>query len=302
MPIENMLSSTDVRIYRNYYCETCHQLKEHYGYISTSIVNYEMTFACILLNSVLDDGLLIDVQKKGRICIIKHPFGNTLLLKKIAAYTILVANNGLVDDKMDLPSLKSNLGLLGLNHAVNKARNDFPEYDRVIMEGYEKLRAAEENDRTDVVEMGGLSAQSMIDVLDLMIGDRLTEDLKTLFRYLGIWVYVMDAIEDLDEDHLNGTYNPYLVDCTDFTDGKTFVRDNIYAITETMNSVIGGIQTAYARIRSSIRYNGNILENIIYNGIPVSAHRIISGDKTMSLSLKNVFRERLNRGGPPAII
>ncbi|MDD2779407.1 MAG: DUF5685 family protein, partial [Candidatus Methanomethylophilaceae archaeon] len=57
LPVESTLSSKDAMTYRNYYCETCHQLRDGYGVLSTVAVNYEMTFANILLNSVSESGI-----------------------------------------------------------------------------------------------------------------------------------------------------------------------------------------------------------------------------------------------------
>ena len=69
-----------------------------------------------------------------------------------------------------------------------------------------------------------------------------------------------------------------------------------------MGKVIGMVQSAYSSLRNDIRYNGDILDNIIYQGIPYSAHRIIRGDKTMSLSLTNMITARMNRGVPPTMV
>jgi len=298
IPIESMLSSIDTKIYRNYYCEACHQLKQEYGFLSTAVVNYEMTFMNIFLNSLLDEGILIKQQSKGKICILKRSAGNTELLKKLATYTILVANNGLIDDKIDSPSLKSNLGLLTLNRAIIKAKKDCPEYDEVIMKDYIALRNSENDNCNDVIKMGQLSAQSMLDVLEMMLGEIFTDDLRELFKNLGVWVYVMDAIEDLDEDALDGTYNPFLAGRNDFTNMKEFIQNNIYVFTNIISGIIRNIQTSYSNMRPSLRYNQTIIDNIIYQGIPASTQRIMKGDKTMNLNIKNMISERLSRGNP----
>ena len=56
IPIESALPQEDRISYRNYYCETCHHLREEYGFIPTLTVNYEMTFAALFFNSILDEG------------------------------------------------------------------------------------------------------------------------------------------------------------------------------------------------------------------------------------------------------
>ena len=292
VPIETILSPEDRITYRNYYCETCHHLREEYGFIPTLTVNYEMTFAALFFNSVLEEGERIHYVPKKHFCLIRHSASHTELMHKLTAYSILVANNSLLDDKMDdSNSLKANLGLLGLNRAIIKAKNEFPEYDEAILRGYGKLREIEASGECDPIVMGDYSAQSMIDVLEIMLGDSFDDRMHDLFRNLGIWVYVMDAIEDLDEDKEEGTYNPFIAGNPDFKDKKDFVKNNIFPI-----------QAAYSSLRNDIRYNGDILDNIIYQGIPYSAHRIIRGDKTMSLSMINMITGRMNRGIPPTMV
>ena len=302
VPIESMLSDDARRIYRSYYCETCHHLREEYGYFSTLTVNYEMTFANLFFNSILDDGMLIDNRPGGRLCIFKHSASNDYLMHQLTAYSVLVANNSLLDDVSDNPnSLKGKLGLLFLNPAIKRAVKEFPDYNDAILKGYDILCEAERNGEKDPIAMGRLSSQSMIDVLDIMLGDRMDDDIRELFRGFGIWVYVMDAIEDLDSDHKDGTYNPFLVGNDSFNDKKEFVRNNIFPIGELMGRCIEDIQKQYVKLRPRLRFNQEIIDNIIYKGLSFSAHRIIRGDK-MDLSIKNMLNSRMNRGLPPSAI
>ena len=303
IPIESMLSEDDRVSYRNYYCETCHHLKEEYGLMPTLTVNYEMTFAALFFNSILDEGVKLQYVPKRHFCVLRKSASHTELMHRITAYSVLVANNSLLDDKMDgNGSLKANLGLLGLNRAITKAKEEFPEYDRAILNGYEKLREIERSGECDPIVMGSYSAQSMIDVLEMMLGERFDDRMHELFRNLGIWVYVLDAIEDFDDDMKDGTYNPFVIGHPDVRDKKEFVRENIFPIGETVGKIVKNIQTSYESLRGDLRYNDNILDNIIYQGIPFSSHRIIRGDKNMSLSLKNMITGRMNRGVPPTMV
>ena len=302
IPIESLLSPDDRRIYRSYYCETCHHLREEYGLIPTLTVNYEMTFANMFFNSIFEEGKLIDNKPGGLFCIFRHSASDDELMHKLTAYTILVAKNSLVDDVADNNNdLKGKLGLLALNPAIRNACEEFPEYDRLIMEGYEDLRKLEQSKEKDPFVAGRYSAQSMIDVFDVMLGDRIDDDIRELFRGFGIWVYIMDAIEDLDDDHKEGQYNPFLVDNDGFQDKKQFIRDNIFTIGEIVGRAIKDIQDSYALVRPRLRFNQNIIDNIINIGLSTSAHRIIRGDK-MDLSLKNMLNGRMNRGMPPSSI
>ncbi len=294
-PIEPMMTNEEQAAYRAYYCETCHQLRDGYGVMSTVIVSYEMTFASIILNSVLEGGVIDKEPKAGKLCVFRHSDNHTELLKRMAAYTVLVANNGLVDDKLDGPSVKSSFGLLWLNRSIERAKSDFPHYDELIMKGYGILREKEAAGCSDPVEMGKASAASMIWVLREMVGEEWTPELEALFEGMGIWVYVLDALEDLDDDYKGHQYNPFLAGCKDFVSGKQYIEKNIYRISEILNGIISGIQRAYLSVRERMKANQTVTDNIIYQGIPVAVRRVMAGESKMQPSFRNLFSGRINR-------
>lgn len=296
LPVESMLSLKDASRYRNYYCETCHQLRDGYGVLSTMAVNYEMTFANILLNSVSESGIWMDGRPNRRFCVLRHGVQGSDLMSALAAYTVLVTNNSLVDDETDGPDMRSKLGLLLFNRAVGKAKSDHPSFQEHIEKGYSELLEAERRGCSDPIAMGRLSAASMIGVLGEILGGELDDDLADLFLNLGVWVYVMDAVEDLDEDFSEGSYNPFLADAEGFANARSYIEGNIYLFGETIGGCVGDVQRSYSKIRSRIRMNGEILDNIIYSGVPASAHRVLRGDRSMSPNVMNAINGRLRRG------
>ena len=296
MPIESALSEYATISFRNYYCETCHHLREEYGIITTLTVSYEMTFASLFLNSILKDGVELHYRHKRHFCVFRPSASKSELLHKLAGFSLLLANNSLVDDKMDnTASLKTNLALLGLNRGIEKAKREFPEYDEIINSGYEKLREAEAAGESDPIVAGQYSSQPMLDVFKVMMGDEFDDRMYEMFRQIGIWVYVLDAIEDLDDDKRDGTYNPFLVNNKDFKNKKEFVKSNIFYIGELVGGIIGGIQSAYASLRNDIKCNLEILDNIIFEGMPFSSQRVIKGEKVMTFSVKKMVTNRMNR-------
>jgi hypothetical protein len=105
----------------------------------------------------------------------------------------------------------------------------------------------------------------------------------------------LDAIEDLDDDHRKGQYNPFLSGCTDFTNGKEFISRNVYSVSEVINTVVSGIQRSYLKVREKMRANRSVTDNIIYQGIPVAVRRVMAGESKMQPSVRNLFSGRINR-------
>jgi hypothetical protein len=288
------MSASDLGIYRSYYCESCHQLRRNFGLVSTAAVNYDMTFNGIVLNSVSPDGIKEQNTGNGMICILGKSTDSELL-KKMAGYTILLTKWELEDDKGDRPTIRSNMASIALGRAIRKAERIYPEYDEHVGRGFDILRGMESRGHTDAAAIGRTFASSLMPAMRDIAGNIWNNDLEGLFLGLGTMIYVMDAVDDLDEDYMNDTFNPFLHGCDDFVSKETFVRKNLYAITDIMNSAMKDVQTPYSFIRGSMRFHHGVCDNVIYSGIPDSVRRVISCGCVSRPGLANTISSRLLR-------
>ena len=295
VPFYMKMSPTDLSTYKRYYCETCHQLKSEYGLISTSAVNYDMTFNTIIMNSFLGDTRYFEGTKTSPFCAFKDPKADSELFRKMAAYTILLTKWELVDDKYDEPSMKSNAASLMLGKAISKAERKYPEYDEAVGKGFEKLRKMEESECRDAILMGKTFGRYLAFALKDIAGEDEGEELGTLFTDLGTAVYLMDAVDDLDQDFLDGTYNPLLSDDKHFVNKTQFINENTYVLTDSLNAVIGDLQTSYSSIRKKMKFDIGVSDNIVYYGIPDSAKNVMTGFSQAKASIKNAFEGRKKR-------
>src|SRR5574344_1343344 len=97
LPMYSRMSPTDLQTYRRYYCETCHQLKDGFGLISTAAVNYDMTFNTVVLNAIAGDVLDFPGTKKSQFCVFKDAKADSDLMRGLATYTVLLTKWELVD-------------------------------------------------------------------------------------------------------------------------------------------------------------------------------------------------------------
>jgi hypothetical protein len=295
VPLYSKLTASNLAVYRRYYCEGCHQLKAQFGLLSTAAVNYDMTFNTLVLNAVTGDTLDFERTRNSPLCVFKRPGADSDLMRDMAAYTVLLTKWELVDDSVDKPSMKSNLASLALNRAIQKAERLYPEYDEAVGKGFDELRHLEEAGCTDATLMGRTFGDHLTRTLNDIAGEHSNDSLNGLFSDLTAIIYIMDAVDDLDQDYLDGTYNPFLKDCEDYLNKKEYIARHIYDITGTMNSVIGSLQSNYSAVRSSMRANVGVTDNIVYYGIPDSAKRILSGLSTAKASLKNILGNHSER-------
>ena len=290
------MSASDVHAYRSCYCESCHQLRKDFGIVSTTAVNYDMTFNGIMMNALSSSGIKEQNTKNGMICI----FGKAVdsgLLRKIAGHTILLTKWELEDDKHDRPTLRSNAASIALGRAIRKAETMYPEYDEHAAKGFDDLKRMEAEQCGDPVLIGRRFAMSLMPSMEDIAGDAWSDHLKDLFTGLGTAVYVMDAADDLDEDFMNGTFNPFLVGYEDYINKNEFMQKNVYQITDKVSEAMKDIRNSYSFIRDSMHFHHGIADNIIFRGLPESAKRIISCECSSRPGLRNTISSRVLRRG-----
>ncbi len=293
VPSYGRLSPLDNSMYRRYYCEGCHQLKAGYGLTGTLTVNYDMTFNTILLNGIMEDCLDFEGTKK-KICVMEKPHADSDLMRKMAAYTLILTKWELYDDETDLPSAKTKLISFTLDRAIRKAVSEYPEYDRMVGEGFLRFHDMELAGCKDAVEMGRVFGKGLVGPLEDIAGDRYSDDLGDVFIQLTAAVYLMDAIDDLDDDYMDGTYNPLLPE-SGFINARRYLDSNMFSVSSKVNEVIGALQGSYSRIRPGIKGVTSLCDNIVYYGIPESAKKVIMGEAEAKASIKNILSNRKAR-------
>ena len=293
VPAYGRLSPADLSRYRRYYCEGCHQLHDGFGLTGTLTVNYDMTFNTILLCGLT--GRALDIgPTENTICVLERSKTDDELMRDMAAYTLILTKWELYDDETDDPSLKSKFISLTLNRAIEKAVGLHPDYDDMVGEGFRNLRELELEGCKDARLMGRTFGKGLIGALEDIAGDSYSPELGELFTELSTAVYIMDAIDDLDEDFMEGTYNPLLPD-SGFVNARTLIDSNIFQFTGLVNETIGSLQSNYSKVRPMMRGNVSLCDNIVYYGIPESARKVISGNAQAKASVKNVFSNRSAR-------
>lgn len=289
VPLYPRLSARDLTVYRRYYCETCHQLKAGYGLMATATVNYDMTFNTLILNAAAGDVLEFGGTKRSPLCVFGRPRADSALLREMAGYTVLLTKWELYDDRIDKPSLKSNLISVALGRAIAQAETDYPAYDEAVGAGFRALHEQELLECTDAIAMGEAFGRALAAPLGQIAGPADSPALHTLFTELTAAVYVMDALDDLESDYRDDTYNPFLRACPHFINRDDYLAHHLYEVAATVNDVMGRLQRAYADVRPQLRTATGITDNIVYFGVPDAAQQALSGRSTARASVKNAI-------------
>ena len=246
----------DFDTYRAYYCGLCHALKGRLGKRAQLTLSYDMTFLAILLTGLYEP----KTRKTCRFCLLhpgmRHPVMENGCLAYAADMNLLLSYYNLLDDWLDERKLKSRLLALSLRPAVREIRGAYPRQRKALDRYLRRLRACEGRQSLDLDYVSGLTGE-MLGEIFVWKEDLWAPRLRRMGFFLGKFIYLMDAYEDLEEDRRRGLYNPWqaLAEEPDFS-GKA---------EEILNMMMGECSLAFEQL--PILRNTAILRNVLYSGV-----------------------------------
>ncbi len=250
------LKLREFELYNSYYCGLCRKLKARYGNIGLASLSYDMTFLVVLLTGLYEPKTGI----KGFKCI-AHPFEKRpARINKITDYvtdmSIVLAyyksKDDWVDDKEYIKLLYSKLLEGKCENIKGKYSKKVEKIDGLLKE----LRNREKASEDDIDIMAGMFGKVMAEVFAYK-EDVWEKSLEKIGFYLGKFVYIMDAYEDIEEDIENGNYNPFL----NYYKEGDFEEKTYKLLTMMMAECSKEFEML------PIISNAEILRNILYSGV-----------------------------------
>lgn len=205
---ESELKVKDLKKYKAYYCGLCSELKEKYGFVGQMTLTYDMTFAIILLSSLYE----CETVQEFHYCKV-HPVRKQGMLKnEITSYAadmnVLLAYYHMNDDWRDERKVHSLLTKTILYRKVKQIIEKYPRQSRVIRTSLKKLSRFETVQSQNVDEVAGCFGALMEELL-VYKRDVWEKELRQMGFFMGKFIYIMDAYEDLSEDIKKVRYNPF---------------------------------------------------------------------------------------------
>lgn len=207
-------------LYRSYYCGLCEDLRENYGRFGQLTLNYDTAFLGLLLTCLYEP----EDETFVRTSCIAHPFSKrpkrrNKYTRYAADVTILLSWYSMRDNWEDEQQIRG-LAMSGILHgAFNSAKERHPKKAQVIADCLDRLHELEKQTadssqpaQTQEVSpdqagacFGGLMAE-----LFVFEHDEWEAPLSRMGFYLGKFIYLLDAYDDLEDDAESGSFNPLL--------------------------------------------------------------------------------------------
>ena len=252
------LSETDKTKYQQFYCGLCHSLGEVAGLKGQILLNYDLCFLAILLQSLYEP----EITSNKHRCII-HPFRQrdfyrSEAIKYAADMDILLSYHSLMDHYLDDNSKIAKLAANSIKSKYEAIKLQYPRQAAAVENYISSLTASELDGETNIDKVSSYTGEMLGTLLNWK-EDSWGKTLHCMGFHMGKFIYILDAYEDLKKDEKRGRYNPlsYMKNESP-KEYETFVRINL-------TSLMAECAKSFERL--PIVENADILRNIIYSGV-----------------------------------
>ncbi len=253
---QSELKFREFDVYHSYYCGLCENLKERYGRTGQMSLNYDMTFVLMLLSSLYEPEETESEQRCAAHPFKKHQSRTNSITDYISDMTILFSRYKAKDNWQDERKLS---GLVYGNMLERKERKHPSAYtgkvekiNRLMSEYYE----AEKAGTGDIDTMSQLFGRIMAEITAYK-DDEWKESLERLGFFLGKFIYMLDAYEDIEDDIKSGSFNPLKEKYKE----PGFEEEYRTVLTLTIS------QCCMEFEQLPVLDNAEILRNILYSGV-----------------------------------
>lgn len=289
-PFKGVLLVKEYDAYKGVYCQVCKALGEHYGPLARLTLTYDCTFYALLalnqqeaaVRAVKKRCTCNPMKKCTYVCPANGDAAAALCFQKAAALCVIMTAHKLRDNIEDENFLKGTGArlLYGLSRrALKKAEKDFPFMAEAVQRMMDDQRAAEQAENISLDACSAPTAE-LLEKLCAQLGETETDKavLRQVGYFLGRWVYIMDAADDLPEDLKKRKFNPFieklgLSGCL----GKEMTKEQRDAADAECNAVLNQTMARLipaANLLQAGQFSG-ILENVLHKGLPEIQREIL---------------------------
>jgi Asp-tRNA(Asn)/Glu-tRNA(Gln) amidotransferase C subunit len=236
----------------------CKALSKNCGAKGQLLLNYDVTFLVVLLTGLYEP----KEESREFVCAL-HPFrkraiSENSITEYAADMNVMLAYFNMVDDWKDERQVAKKAMADRLRKDYMRLSGKYPRQSGAIENYIRKLSGYEEANETNIDLVAGLTGE-VLGELFAWKQDEWYDELKTMGYYLGKFIYLMDAYEDLNKDEKRDAYNPLRAL------KKEHENDFEVIVKLMMTSMMSECAKSFERL--PIITHADILRNILYSGV-----------------------------------
>lgn len=262
------LKIKDFRRYQTFYCGLCRDLGDRHGQTARLTLTYDMTFLAVLLTGLYEP----EERVEERFCPL-HPAKKRICRRNAAVsyaadMNLLLCYYNLLDDWLDekkpVPLALARM----IRGDVREIMIKYPRQARAVRQYMKKLRECELENSPDLDRASGDTGRMLAEIF-VWKDDHWKETLGKVGFYLGKFIYLMDAFEDVEKDRKTGNYNPWRF----IADEEKFQDRALQILTMLAARCSGEFE------KLPVVEYVDILRNILYSGIWTKYERLKKSDE-----------------------
>jgi len=252
-----MMTEPEVLRYRGFYCGLCRCLGKRHGQLTRLSLTYDMTFLAMFLGAMYEP----EEQQEEFWCVV-HPKGkHSCIVTKYTEYAadmnVLLAYYNCLDHWQDDKNIAALLESFIFKKGCLHARGKYPRQAAVIARELAELERLEYERCTDMEQPANCFGRLLGELFVVDASDHFASDMRQFGFYLGKFIYLYDAVMDLEQDIKNGSYNPIAAVYDD-----AFHEDTAQ---ELLTFYISACTACFERL--PIVQDSVIIKNILYSGV-----------------------------------
>lgn len=256
LPKRSELKLKELEVYQSYYCGLCLQLKSRHHFLGRLSLSYDLVFLGILLTALYEP----EESRELLRCILhplrKHRMVQNRYISYVADMNLLLTYYKCRDDWQDEHRLSAAVYGLLLSRAAQRVRTQYPQ-KAVCLQGYlEALSALEKQEETNLDEVSGCFGNICAEIF-VCEEDGWQPILQKIGFFLGKFIYLLDAYDDLEEDIRKKCYNPLSAYA-----GRKDFREWVRQILE-----LNIAEASWEFEKLPVLEHAGILRNILYAGV-----------------------------------
>lgn len=208
--LRDELKVRELNLYKGYYCGICKSIGRRYGQMPRLVLSYDAVLLALILDSLESDAENI----RDEHCIVHHIKKNPVVSESSAIdyaadMMLITAYHKFSDDISDENSIRGKIMKLVLRPAYSKLERKYKNICEAIKLALKELHALEK-EKSPSVDLTAMASAKALKVIftGYVKDDLVNKILSEIGNNLGKWVYLVDALDDFDEDCKNGVYNP----------------------------------------------------------------------------------------------
>jgi hypothetical protein len=250
------LKIKEFNTYQSYYCGLCRALKKGKGVWGQLSLSYDMTFLALLLSALYEPEESETLCRCGAHPTKQHRVKKNEMLDYVADMNLLLTWYKCQDDVLDEGSaVKAIYGKL-LSSGVKQRLEQYPRQGEAMQEEMKRLRLLEQQESADLDALSGCFGRLLSQVFAIR-EDEWASALRKMGFYMGRFVYILDAYDDLERDAKRGCFNPLSA----HREEEGFSQWVEQLLRMAMTEFAGEFE------KLPILQNVEILRNIIYSGV-----------------------------------